>query len=355
MNTQYQTDLLVIKRLTRNQQNFVAGWKNAGLNVIYCPDSLIQNGTVSPPVESSPTQFVALAEIPGSTADSTRLLETLETATCLLAAEPTAVAAVPMAASTQGPSLWSSVPLTVATLCVEPAWQFGLLIRRGAFEAAGGIRQVSHPVWDLLLRGMRRGWNALAMPMPNDVEAGQVAPLELPELSPRSLPHDRQWLREHLDDAVPRIAADMQGDSADSAALQAGIWQFHGELERSHRLSQAHEGEGRNQLPDYWHAIMHRREPDFGNAKYWFRRIGRQPVYGELHEWVNRWPGDGETAAVKRWHSVLTSQSAWDPLLFVDLCEAAATDCDLVRYARRIQWAEMVLLLKMTYQQTVGQ
>ena len=36
-----------------------------------------------------------------------------------------------------------------------------------------------------------------------------------------------------------------------------------------------HEGE-------FWHAILHRQEPDPGNAAYWFRRVGQHAVYPEV-------------------------------------------------------------------------
>ena len=52
--------------------------------------------------------------------------------------------------------------------------------------------------------------------------------------------------------------------------LQAGIWLYVDDLERSHGISQnLHTAEG-----SYWHGIMHRREGDFSNAKYWFRQAG---------------------------------------------------------------------------------
>ena len=71
-------------------------------------------------------------------------------------------------------------------------------------------------------------------------------------------------------------AADVADDAADrdaAAACLSGLWLRHGFLDESHRISQ--------DLPtpegSYWHGLMHRREGDFGNARYWFRRAGDLP------------------------------------------------------------------------------
>lgn len=61
---------------------------------------------------------------------------------------------------------------------------------------------------------------------------------------------------------------------AGDAALCAGLWLYVDELDRSHTLSQGIE----DATGSFWHGIMHRREGDFSNAHYWFRRAGQHPA-----------------------------------------------------------------------------
>lgn len=61
-------------------------------------------------------------------------------------------------------------------------------------------------------------------------------------------------------------------------AVRAAVWLYVDDLDRSHTVSQS--------MPDatgaIWHGIMHRREGDFGNAKYWFRQAGSHPVMAAI-------------------------------------------------------------------------
>ena len=59
-----------------------------------------------------------------------------------------------------------------------------------------------------------------------------------------------------------------------ASAVLAGLYLLYDELDESHTISQALE----TPTGSYWHGIMHRREPDYGNAKYWFRRVGDHAV-----------------------------------------------------------------------------
>jgi hypothetical protein len=67
-------------------------------------------------------------------------------------------------------------------------------------------------------------------------------------------------------------------------ALCAGLYLYIDQLERSHRLSQQMEDDATG---CYWHGIMHRREGDFGNSQYWFRRAGKHPAMAQVGDDYN--------------------------------------------------------------------
>ena len=72
--------------------------------------------------------------------------------------------------------------------------------------------------------------------------------------------------------------ADIDADFA--KCCLAGLYLKNNQLDPAHTLSQQTE----IQEGSFWHGIIHRREGDFGNAKYWFGRIGNHPVLEKLKE-----------------------------------------------------------------------
>jgi hypothetical protein len=127
-------------------------------------------------------------------------------------------------------------------------------------------------------------------------------------------------------------------------ALISGLYLWNGSLDNSHNISQDLE----NSTGSYLHGILHRIEPDFSNAKYWFRMAGGHPV-GELLQQKTlellREPTSGNEALYRRF----MQKMAWHPELLTDMAEAASQTRwigDEVPLLERIQAMELQLLLE---------
>lgn len=128
----------------------------------------------------------------------------------------------------------------------------------------------------------------------------------------------------------------------------AGLWLEHNFLEESHAISQAiHTAAG-----SYWHGIMHRREPDFSNAKYWFRRVGDYSIFEPLAAGAREL---AQAEDLDRAAAFLTKQERWDPFQFVDLCEAALRgETRNVELCQRVAREEWRLLFDDCYRRAVA-
>ena len=126
----------------------------------------------------------------------------------------------------------------------------------------------------------------------------------------------------------------------------SAAWLYHNYLDESHTISQAiHSTSG-----SYWHGIMHRREPDFPNSKYWFRKVGDHDVFEAVVEAARKTASDVPEEA-----SFLAGQTAWDPYAFIDLCESALggqSQTDSV--CRDVQQGEFEILFDYCYKGAIG-
>ena len=114
---------------------------------------------------------------------------------------------------------------------------------------------------------------------------------------------------------------------APQAAI-AGLLVYFSLMDEAHTVAQRDE----NQDNNFWHGIVHRREPDAGNAGYWFRRVGAHAVFPALREGAARLGVD--------------FGPRWDPFAFIDLCERARRrpGSDEEAKARAVQLVEWQLL-----------
>jgi hypothetical protein len=128
-------------------------------------------------------------------------------------------------------------------------------------------------------------------------------------------------------------------------ALAAGLLQVHDFWDASHHAAQQADDLGESHVSAYWHAIAHRREPDPGNASYWFRRVGRHPVFALLAKQARPLLDEyGDAALTSR----LLSGGSWEPYAFVDLATKRRSSDAMTDLARKLQRLEMILLLEAT-------
>ncbi len=118
----------------------------------------------------------------------------------------------------------------------------------------------------------------------------------------------------------------------------SGLWLLHNFLDQSHTISQ--------DIPSasgsYWHGIMHRREPDYPNAKYWFRRTGDHAVFDKLGPLAGTLASEADVDATGKF---LDGNGDWDAFGFIDFVESVAGNNDgHEKLARDIAHAEWRLL-----------
>ncbi len=142
-----------------------------------------------------------------------------------------------------------------------------------------------------------------------------LAGVELPELGPGPRPGVKSLST--LEAMLEAGLSAGQSPGAGRDLVRALVLLWHDHLEAAHHIAQEIE----NSDGSLAHAIMHRREPDYWNSKYWWRRVGQHPCFPELARRVAdflKTSGDRELA------SKLIPAGEWDAFALVDACQAAA-------------------------------
>ena len=181
------------------------------------------------------------------------------------------------------------------------------------------------------------------------LEAGNPLPTLVP---------NKAWNPE-LTDTLESTSLDklFQGESLRNTtfgeAIKSGLLLWNDALDESHTISQGLE----NQTGSYWHGIMHRREPDYSNAKYWFGRVGTHPIFPQLRERAITISKETSSSSdtLTRIAQTIEASENWEASQFIDWCQAAENgdDADVTRFLQQVQAEEIKLLLAYSYQNAV--
>lgn len=140
--------------------------------------------------------------------------------------------------------------------------------------------------------------------------------------------------------------------SMSSCCVEAGLLLLNDYLNESHEISQTMEGKGNPKTGDYWHGIMHRREPDAGNASYWFRRVGHHPAMETLAANLTTWMTELQCSSqqIELAQQTVVKNEEWDAIAMVQLSTTAlrSPGSNAEFTCRIVQYLEMLNLLSWT-------
>jgi len=132
-----------------------------------------------------------------------------------------------------------------------------------------------------------------------------------------------------------------EGPIQAAQAMIAGLWVAADRFEEAHEIAQG--------LPDewgaWWHAILHRREPDASNALYWYRRVKAPPeVWKDLGRRAAQALGSEPVTGLEPLAGAIRKSGNWEPVPFVRAVEAgqsgglAADAVGKLAELQRLEW-----------------
>lgn len=209
---------------------------------------------------------------------------------------------------------------------IAPPWGPGsLMLRADAASELGAYRYLDDMTWEY---GVRVCWeNGNVDLLEEELGEASVNGNHARPLEPSGRRH--RFLSSYID-KVKELEPGQGGSSDDLSLLSAALHILNDDLERAHPICNAFE----RTVPDasFLHGIIHRREPDFKNARNWFGRAEglrggeaiRAAVLAHLQRVLQKpeYGGARDTAFGLIQH--LQKQDRWDPLYFLDLCEKGA-------------------------------
>jgi hypothetical protein len=169
--------------------------------------------------------------------------------------------------------------------------------------------------------------------------AALLATPEPPDLGPG--PRVGVKTQAQLDGELRRFSTSSALTPQSRELVRALVLLWHDHQDAAHEISQGIE----NADGSFVHGIVHRREPDYGNAEYWFRRVGKHAAFPEIAKRVRALSGSGDGAALV---STLMANGNWDPFAFIHACAqaSAAKRSKDAAFLREVQRIESEVLLE---------
>ena len=116
--------------------------------------------------------------------------------------------------------------------------------------------------------------------------------------------------------------------------IHSALLLWHDHLDASHNLSQnINSNDG-----SFLHGIMHRREPDYSNAKYWFTRAGQHEAFDSINTRA--------ALALKDTSMTHLATAKWDPFAYVDAVSEASPGTPEYEVLQKLQRIELEVLLE---------
>lgn len=178
----------------------------------------------------------------------------------------------------------------------------------------------------------------------------------LPPLTPKHVWHPG-LARDIAALSEEALAGGMPDGKLSAPAWKAALHLWNDDLEAAHELAQElHTATG-----SALHGIVHRREGDYSNARYWFVRSGDHPAYHGLQarasELIGRQRLDAGT--IGQALAAIREQGSWNPSLFANTIEIHETrtngdDLDLLSLLERLQMLELDAMLRFVGSRVAG-